>query len=153
MDIDIPGGVRTKNWDVVWVYDKKCRLAISLKSILRNVAGTVPNRLDDLMGEVTNAQMYSPELVIGYIMVFDVSQDSESKKHGSTWRDLLRDRLKGLSVRTSPSWGFGTIEAAEMIEVDFSSTPELLTPETEMARLFDTLVAEVIKRNPALEGQ
>src|SRR5712691_2904195 len=64
----IPGGGRPKQWDVAWKYHEKYRLAISLKSILRNLAGTVPNRVDDLMGEVTNIQMYSPEVVVGYLM-------------------------------------------------------------------------------------
>jgi hypothetical protein len=54
----VPGGGRPKQWDVAWKYHDKYRLAISLKSILRNLAGTVPNRIDDLMGEVTNIQMY-----------------------------------------------------------------------------------------------
>ena len=50
---------------------------ISLKSIWKNVAGTVPNRLDDLMGEAANVQQMSPEVVTGYIMLFDKSQDYE----------------------------------------------------------------------------
>ena len=45
-DQDLLGGGRTKNWDVAWKYDGKYRLAISLKSILANLGGTVPNRID-----------------------------------------------------------------------------------------------------------
>src|SRR5690242_11088031 len=59
MEQELPGGGRQKNWDVAWKYDGKFRLAISLKSILKNLSGTVPNRVDDLMGEVANAQLHS----------------------------------------------------------------------------------------------
>ena len=54
--------------------------------------GTVPNRVDDLMGEVTNVQMYSPEIVAGYIMLFNVAEDSYSPLHLSTWAGLLKTR-------------------------------------------------------------
>ncbi|BDG60102.1 hypothetical protein [Caldinitratiruptor microaerophilus] len=56
---EVPGIGREKQWDVAWYHEGKCRLAISLKSILRNVSGTVPNRIDDLIGEVANAQLAS----------------------------------------------------------------------------------------------
>ena len=41
-EVPVPGIGRSKNWDVVWPRDGRVRLGISLKSILRNVAGTVP---------------------------------------------------------------------------------------------------------------
>src|SRR4051812_25048209 len=65
-EIAIPGLARRKNWDLALVLAEKPRLLISLKSILKNTSGSVPNRLDDLMGEAANAQQLSPELVIGY---------------------------------------------------------------------------------------
>ena len=39
---DLPGGGRSKNWDVAWPYDGKFRLAISLKSILKNLPARSP---------------------------------------------------------------------------------------------------------------
>ena len=69
-EASIPGAGREKKWDVAWQYDGKYRLGISLKSLLKNLGGTVPNRIDDLIGEVANAQLHSPEIVIGYIMIF-----------------------------------------------------------------------------------
>ena len=51
-ELSVPGIGRTKAWDVGWPSDGKVRLGISLKSLLRNVAGTVPNRVDDLQGEM-----------------------------------------------------------------------------------------------------
>jgi hypothetical protein len=48
-EVAVPGAGRAKQWDVAWEYDGKYRLGISLKSLLKNIPGTVPNRLDDLM--------------------------------------------------------------------------------------------------------
>lgn len=150
-DVDIQGGGRTKNWDVAWKHDDKYRLVISLKSILRNLPGTVPNRIDDLIGEVTNIQMYSPEIVIGYLMVFDVSKDVISKKHRMTWCQLLRKRLEKLKGRSEPAWGTGLIESFALVEVEFSNNPLLVSGKEEVIKMFDILVREVKYRNPALK--
>ena len=147
-EADIPGGGRSKSWDVAWRYDGKYRLALSLKSILKNLPGTVPNRIDDLMGEVANAQLYSPEIVLGYVMILDVSQDAHSQRHGSTWSALLRSRLERLSGRRPPAWTVGTIEAFAYVEVDFSTSPRLLPTTTDFAAFFDALVQQVGSRNP-----
>jgi hypothetical protein len=149
-EMTLPGGGRPKQWDVAWCYQGKYRAAISLKSILRNLSGTVPNRIDDMIGEVANAQMYSPEIVLGYLMIFDVSQDALSSKHGSTWCELLKQRLGQLSGREAPSWTFGTIEAFAVVEVDFSTGPQLRTPEREVLAVFDRLAEQVRMRNPSL---
>ena len=76
--------------------------------------------------------MYSPEVVIGYIMVFDVSTDAHSDRHGSTWRDLLRGRLQELSERRAPSWSVGMVEAFSIIEVDFTAGPTVLRSRPEL---------------------
>lgn|SRR5574341_858630 len=149
-EVIIPGGGRDKQWDVAWKLHEKYRLAISLKSILKNLSGTVPNRIDDLMGEVANVQMYSPEIVLGYLTVFDVSQDSPSSRHGSTWCQLLRHRLVELSGRKPPSWSVGMIEAFAIVEVDFSRGAVILSGEPEVHRMFDLLVHEVRRRNPSI---
>ena len=146
----IPGGGRPKNWDLGWKYQDKYRLAISMKSILRNIPGTVPNRIDDLIGEVTNIQMFSPEITTGYLMVFDVSKDAFSKKHGSTWCELLENRLNELSGRCAPAWSTGMLETFKIIKVNFTEECLLLTDESELSPFFDTLEYEVKKRNPSL---
>lgn len=150
IDVDIQGGGRVKNWDVAWKYDNKYRLAISLKSILHNLAGTVPNRIDNLIGEVTNVQMYSPEIVVGYIMIFDVSKDRYSKKHKSTWCDLMKNRLENVSGRSAPAWGTGMVEAVVLVKVDFFSEPKLLSNEEEVYKALDLLIHETKIRNPSL---
>ncbi|MBL7222541.1 MAG: hypothetical protein ISS72_01685 [Candidatus Brocadiae bacterium] len=149
-EVALPGGGREKQWDVAWHYQGKYRAAISLKSILKNLSGTVPNRIDDMIGEVANAQMYSPEIALGYLMVFNTANDKWSRKHGATWCELLRQRLGRLAGRKAPSWTFGTIEAFAIAEVDFSAGPELKTMETDVEAMFDRLVEQVRSRNPSL---
>jgi hypothetical protein len=144
----LPGFARAKNWDVAWLHREKVRLAISLKSLLTNLGGTVPNRVDDLMGEATNLQMYSPEVVIGYFMIFNVEEDGAITKHGCTWGDLLSQRLDALSGRRPPHWTPGTVEAAALVRVDFSAGPQLLSPEDPVSAFFDTLMRQVFDRNP-----
>ena len=131
--------------------DDKPRLAISLKSLLRNLGGTVPNRLDDMMGEVTNLQMYSPEIVTGYVMLFNVAEDAHSRLHGTTWGELLKRRIARLSDRKPPSWSIGMIEASLFLEVDFSDGPLIVSGVDDVASFFDRLVAHVRDRNPILE--
>lgn len=149
-EADVPGGGRAKKWDVVWSWHGKPRLVISLKSILQNPGGTVPNRIDDLMGEVANVQMYSPEIVTGYLMVFDSSCDPGRPSGRPSWIDFLRERLRNLSGRGAPSWSIGTLEASLVVEVDFSAGPHLVTPATATDQFFDTLVEEVRRRNPGI---
>ncbi len=147
-EASIPGGGRDKNWDVAWRYDGKYRLGVSLKSLLKNIAGTVPNRIDDMIGEVTNAQLYSPEIVLGYIMIFNVAEDSFSQKHGSTWCDLFRNRVTSLSGRQPPSWTTGTVEDFVLVEVDFRSGSAILQKSQTFDAFFDTLIEQIRKRNP-----
>lgn len=144
----IPGAGRDKKWDVAWRYDGKYRLGVSLKSLLRNLRGTVPNRIDDMIGEVTNAQLHSPEIVLGYIMIFNVAEDRFSRKHDSTWCELFRKRVASLSGRRPPSWTTGTVEDFVLVEVDFSSKPEILKSSQSFDAFFDTLVEQIRTRNP-----
>ena len=144
----IPGAGREKKWDVAWCYDGKYRLGVSLKSILKNLGGTVPNRIDDMIGEVTNAQLYSPEIAIGYIIVFNVAEDNYSTKHGSTWCDLFRNRIRSLSGRRPPSWTTGTVEDFVLVEVDFNTGPSILRTSQHFNEFFDTIVDQVSLRNP-----
>ncbi len=147
-EIEVPGAGRKKKWDVAWEYDGKHRLGISLKSLLKNLSGTVPNRIDDLIGEVANAQLYSPEIVIGYVMIFNAAADQFSPKHGSTWFELLQSRLNSLSGRRSPSWTTGTVEDFVLVKVDFSQGASILSTSKSFDAFFDTLTEQVVARNP-----
>ena len=147
-EASIPGAGREKLWDVAWRYDGKYRLGISLKSLLKNLGGTVPNRIDDLIGEVANAQLYSPEIVIGYIMIFNIEEDTFSQKHSATWFDLLESRLSSLSGRRPPAWTTGAVEDFLLVKVNFSTGSEILSTSQPLDAFFDTLIAEVDARNP-----
>ena len=147
-EVEVPGAGRTKKWDVAWEYDGKHRLGISLKSLLKNLGGTVPNRIDDLIGEVANAQLHSPEISIGYVMVFNVAEDQFSPKHGSTWCELLERRLNSLSGRRAPSWTTGTVEDFVLIKVDFSQEASIVSTSQPFDAFFDNLAEQVGARNP-----
>jgi len=95
--------------------------------------------------------MYSPEIAVGYIMIFDVSKDQVSGRRETSWFELLSQRLARLSGRRAPSWSVGMIEASAVIKVDFSTGPNLLTPADALSRFFDELVSEVRRRNPSIQ--
>lgn len=144
----IPGAGRNKQWDVAWQYDGKYRLGISLKSILKNLAGTIPNRIDDLIGEVANAQLHSPEIVIGYVMVFNIENDSVSPKYGSTWAQIAESRLSSLSGRRPPAWATGMIEDFVLVKVNFRSSAAIVSTSQPFSDFFDMIVEQVAYRNP-----
>ena len=148
LEASIPGAGRSKQWDVAWQYDGKYRLGISLKSILKNLAGTVPNRIDDLIGETANVQLHSPEIVVGYIMVFDVAQDTVSKSHGMPWADVASSRLMALSGRRAPAWTTGVVEEFVLVKVRFASEPVVVSTSQSMTSFFDQIVEQLRVRNP-----
>ena len=145
-EVVVPGIGRSKTWDVGWPADGRVRLGISLKSLLRNVAGTVPNRVDDLTGELANVQLLSPEIVTGYIMVFDTT-GSGRRRDGGRWVDFFRDALGRLSGRDAPAWATGMVEASAIVEVDFSKGPRIVG-KPDLRKFFDRLAQCVRERNP-----
>ena len=145
-ELPVPGIGRSKTWDVGWPPDGKVRLGISLKSLLRNVAGTVPNRVDDLTGEMANVQLLSPEIVTGYVMVFDTT-GSGLRKDGTRWVDFFRDAVNRLSGRDAPAWAAGMVEASAIVEVDFAEGPRIVAAP-DMSAFFDRLASCVRDRNP-----
>ena len=149
-EIEIPGVGRPKKWDVGWLYDGKVRLGISLKSLLKNMPGMVPNRIDDLMGEMANVQLHSPEIVVGYVMIFNSGQDTRSQKHGKTWLEVFRGFVNDLSGRSPPFWAPGTVEAHAVAEVNFDIDSKLRSSPDEFDEFFDILVNRVKERNPGV---
>lgn len=145
-EIRVPGIGRAKMWDVGWPVDGKVRLGISLKSLLSNIPGTVPNRIDDLAGEMANVQLMSPEIVTGYIMIFDTSGVG-LRQDGQTWVAFFREAVNRLSGRDAPAWAAGMVESSAVVEVDFSSDARIVhTPD--MDEFFDRLANSVKARNP-----
>lgn len=145
-EIPIPGIGRTKVWDIGWPAEGKVRLGISLKSLLRNIRGTVPNRIDDLSGEMANVQLLSPEIVTGYIAIFDTS-GSVLRKDGTPWVAVFRKAVDQLSGRNAPAWATGMVEASLIVEVDFSEGPRIAIAPN-LPEFFDCLANRVRERNP-----
>jgi hypothetical protein len=152
----IRGLGRQKDWDLAYVLAGKPRLLVSLKSILKNLSGVIPNRLDDLMGEVANVQQLSPELVIGYVVVIDESQNSLRRRGPETWIDHFESNLRKISIRRAPLWNQGLTEAAWVIRID-SRNPAgqrvLRTLEADAAGVgfFRALLDELYLREPTLK--
>lgn len=151
----IRGIVRNKNWDLAYLFAGKPRLLISLKSILANLSGTVPNRLDDLMGEAANVQQFSPEVVTGYIIVLDESANSIRREDGLDWLTFMEMSLQKIAIRKAPLWNQGLIEGVWPIRID-SRRPEgdrvLNLDETlALGKAFvRDLITELRQREPAI---
>jgi len=154
-EVGIRGLGRQKDWDLAFVLADKPRLLVSQKSILKNLAGTVPNRLDDLMGEAANVQQLSPEIVIGYVVIVDVSEDSQRRDGRGTWSDFFEESLRKISIRRAPLWNQGLIEAAWLIRID-STRPagqRIVDAESMDAKgtdFFQAVLDELFLREPTL---
>ncbi len=154
-EVGIRGLGRQKDWDLAYVLAGKPRLLISLKSILKNLAGTVPNRLDDLMGEAANVQQLSPEIVIGYVVIMDAAEDS-NRREGGTYTDLFESNLNKIAIRRAPLWNQGLIEAAWVIRIN-SKAPggeRLVQPTAALehsVKFVKDLLSELYLREPTLK--
>lgn len=146
-EVKLDAFARDKQWDVVHLVDGKPRVAISLKSILRNLAGTVPNRTDDLIGEVADLQMQYPEIIVGYVVIMDLAE-TDRDPNAAKWVRRMDSRLESISGRQPPFWGRGTIEASEVIKAKLQgySDPEVMTSEGEMATFFETIDEQYDRR-------
>lgn len=150
----IRGLVRNKNWDLAYLFAGKPRLLISLKSILSNMRGTVPNRLDDLMGEAANVQQYTPEVVTGYIIVLDEYGNS-MRRDGLDWITFMEDSLEKIAIRKAPLWNQGIIEGVWTIRIDSRlpvgqrviNYPKAIADGQAFAQ---ALLAELHQREPAV---
>lgn len=154
-EVGIRGLGRQKDWDLAYVLAGKPRLLISLKSILRNLAGTVPNRLDDLMGEAANVQQLSPEIVIGYVVIVDESDDRVRSRDGDTWAQYFDRLLGNIAIRRAPLWNQGLIEGAWLIRINrHRPDGQLLTDPAEAEargqNFIRALLDELFLREPTL---
>jgi hypothetical protein len=154
-EVGIRGLGRQKDWDLAYVLAGKPRLLVSLKSILKNLAGTVPNRLDDLMGEAANVQQLSPEIVIGYVVIMDENKDSMRRDGRGTWSDHFEANLQRIAIRRAPLWNQGLIEAAWLIRINSSRPPgQRVLNATDMdakgTNFFRALLDELYLREPTL---
>lgn len=153
-ELRVGGVARTKAWDVAYEFAGKFRLLVSLKSMWENISGTVPNRLDDLMGEVANVQQFMPEVVTGYILIFDATKDS-LRRDGTAWSVHFEKALNRIAVRRAPLWNQGLIEGFWFIRFrsDQPTGSRVLDPVGTAQRgetFFKSLVTELHRREPAI---
>lgn len=153
-EVGIRGFGRQKDWDLAYVLADKPRLLISLKSILKNLSGTVPNRLDDLMGEAANVQQLQPEVVIGYVVIMDQAED-RLRRDGITWCDHFEKNLRKIAIRKAPLWNQGLIEAIWLIRIDSRLPPgqrivDIEDMDGKGTDLFSALLSELYLREPTL---
>ncbi len=154
-ELKIQGMARLKDWDIAYNFAGKNRLLISLKSLWRNASGTVPNRLDELMGETANVQQMSPEIVSGYVLLFDNQADSIRRNDGLLWSDYFQRAVNHIAIRKAPLWNQGLLEGAWFIRID-SSKPfgeRIIDPEKtarEGESFFKSLLKELKIREPAI---
>lgn len=153
-ELRIAGFARSKDWDVAFNFAGKPRLLISLKSMWKNIPGTVPNRLDDLMGEAANVQQMSPEVVTGYLMLFDKSQDAE-RSDGKMWSEYMKERIQRLCIRKAPMWNQGLLEGCWFINFDSTAAVGSRVCNPAQARaegtaFFSGLIQELKLREPAI---
>src|SRR5919197_6744392 len=67
---------KRKTWDVVTLgSDLRPQLAITCRSIISNHGGTVPNRIDDLLGEGVSLHRAFPHAVAGYLLVMSLRDE------------------------------------------------------------------------------
>lgn len=167
-EVTVPGFGRPKDWDVSVGAGGRPRLLLSLKSILENLVGTVPNRGDDLMGEVANIQHRYPEVVTGYVIVVNHGAEVSRTQGGERIRVVpeaqnrqyiqdFRERLVRIAIRRAPVWGAGLIEGFWVIEVDSRRPPgsrvvDLSRALAEGEAFFRAIVAELDHREPALRS-
>ena len=154
-ELKVPGLTRTKDWDVAYEFAGKFRLLVSLKSMLANISGSVPNRLDDLQGELANVQQLRPEIVIGYVVLFDVAEDTARKEDNAMWSDYFESALRRMTIRKAPLWNQGLLEGLWFIRFD-SGRPKgkrLVAParvEQEKQEFLKALLCELKLREPAV---
>lgn len=154
-ELRIAGMARAKDWDVAYDFAGKRRLLVSLKSIWKNASGTVPNRIDDLMGEAANVQQMSPEIVTGYILLFDEQCDSLRREDGKMWSTFFEEAVRRIAIRKAPLWNQGLLEGSWFIRFDSArpkgsriSNPEHVAAEGEL--FFRSLLRELKLREPAI---
>lgn len=138
----MPGYYRTKAWDVGLLVDGKPRLGISCKSIISNHAGTVPNRVDDMLGEAVSLHRAFPDAVLGYLFMMSRRDESVAtanrtktlggltpqrrrnlREDADLWFDRLVASVSIASDRRSPADWLEKFEVVSCSQIDFDISP------------------------------
>jgi hypothetical protein len=106
------------------------------------------------MGEIANVQQLRPEIVIGYIVLFDNVADSR-RQDGMMWSDYFEQALRKIAIRKAPLWNQGLLQDFWLIRFDSKkplSERILDSPAVAIngATFFNALLAELKGREPAI---
>jgi len=139
IDDAVLGFVRTKDIDVVaWRADQPV-VAISCKSLFKNPGGTVPNRLDDAIGEAVNLRKRWPAIRLGYVMIFDM-RIAKPGPRSHDWSLVLQEGILRLTNNESPP---PIIDSAALFLIE-AARPKLafasVDPTLEFEGFFDRLL-------------
>jgi hypothetical protein len=167
-EVAMPGRYRVKVWDVGAIQEGEPRIAISCKSIMSNHAGTVPNRIDDLLGEAVSLHRDFPNAVLAWLFMMsrrDVSRAArasverrggmtpellaELKKNGDYWYGRLIESVSRASDRTGPDDLPEKFEVVSCAQVDFDAVPATVRYRPGAVRprtFFDRIVATYRER-------
>lgn len=80
VEVRCSGAYRAKNWDVALVENGEVTLAISTKTLVSNHGGSIPNRIDDMIGEAANLHRLHPNAVLGYLAFMHIEDESAAFK-------------------------------------------------------------------------
>lgn len=138
IEVAMPAYYRVKKWDVGLVVNGEPRLGISCKSIVSNHGGTVPNRVDDMLGEAVSLHRAYPKAVLGYLFMMSrrdesVKTNERTKKLGGLtrarkeelredadrWFNTLVESVTIASGRRSPRDWLEKFEAVSCSQIDF----------------------------------
>lgn len=150
----VRGKHRPKNWDITFSYARRPQLAISTKAIMRNPGGTVPNRIDNAMGECVNVHAHDPGMVLGYLFVMDAAHGQRATRSGRSWADILAESLASFSGRRSERDANELFEGATLLIVDFAVEPPGIRFHPGLLgwlEFFEVLVGQVRARHPAID--
>lgn len=167
VEVCLRGAYRAKDWDVALTVGEEPLLAISCKSIIANHAGTVPNRVDDMLGEAANIHRRWPHAVLGYLFMMsrvDTSVASvrrrgqriagghteeallvDARAAGARWFERLSTSVASASGRSGPDDLPEKFEAVSCALIGFDAGPpfpvEYHPATLSTDAFFDSLVA------------
>jgi len=161
IETDMPGAYRTKAWDVGRVVGGEPTLGISCKSIISNHPGTVPNRVDDMLGEAANLHRRFPKAVLGYLFMMGrvdegrkvrekterlggmtAARMAQLQADGDVWFERLVDSVSRAAGRGGPEDFPEKFEVVSCSQVDFMCEPyEIVVHEAGLSpdQFFDRL--------------
>jgi len=157
--ISVHGGYLAKQMDVsVLVEDTGPLLAVSVKSQMLSIRKNAINRFEEYVGDSTNLHTRHPMLVLGFLLLLPVCEDTvDSSNQPTEALERIAHLLEQATGRDEPIGALGSYEASTLLLVDFAaSTPELSldfpTPGSPLRveGFFNRLVALYTRRNREL---